>query len=158
MIKFNFCLALFSILHVYSEDREGYYAISDFENIPQIENHSRYNTNDADDLAQFCGKWICVSNNDRLDCSIELRNDNGTIKGSHCIVRGLEGDRIDCPDEDSFTGMVVKNVLKGSFISDWEDTKINVVIEIKEKKLYMTLKSEIGMSLFFDNMVFQKEL
>ena len=102
------------------------------------------------------GKWENVSNNDVRDYSLEFRNENGNILGNHCFIEGAMGDKIDCPDQKSFTGKVVNQKIIGEFNSDFETKPIKCELTLCNDTLYLKTLSDVGLSLFKSHMVFIK--
>lgn len=123
---------------------------------PQIESVSAI----SNKCEKITGKWEFVKNNDETDYMLEFyTSDSDSITGYHCFIRGAMGDQMDCSDEKiTFRGLCqTDNILKGTFNSSWDNSKVSVKLEIVNDTLQL-IKDSPDVSMFFQKeMRFVKE-
>lgn len=103
------------------------------------------------------GKWVFASDNGFV---LELFNEPGftEVTGKHCFVRE-DGMKIDC----DFEGISLKAIMEGRKIigkvkSSFEVDSLSFEINMMNDSMFIfKLKSEIGLSMFSDEMVFERE-
>ena len=105
----------------------------------------------------FNGRWSYIYNDDGKEYSIEFGVDNDSLTGTHCFIEGIYGNKIDCPDVNSFIFKEVSNdKILGMFSSDFSSDKINCSLVIIKDTLVLQCHSNTGFTLFEEEMKFIK--